>query len=637
MSCANCQNRIEAKLKNTAGIEGAEVNYNTGTATVAYNASLITFNDIKAAIVQLGYTVQDSTVKTRISQIIGTLLILLALYILLEMFSTSSLAASFPIAREGMGYGMMLIIGLITSVHCIAMCGGINLSQTLVRAKDQEIGGTRELSSKTKLVTNTLRLRTTNPDPQSPFPISHSLLLPSVLYNGGRLISYTAVGVLVGTLGSLITISERFRGTVFLAAGILMLLMGINMLGLFPSLRRFTPRLPNFFTQKINGQKISRWPLIVGFLNGFMPCGPLQAMQLYALSTGSPIRGGVSMFLFCMGTIPLMFALGAVSGILSGAKGQAFSRRVMQVGAVLIAAMGLAMFSNGWNLTGRTSPLDRVTAFLKQGPAQAGEKNFDTVIENGVQLISSTLHPRYYTPIFVQQGIPVRWTINAPPGSITGCNDVMVIREYGIQHAFKPGENIIEFLPTKTGRFAYSCWMGMIRSSITVLAEGESVAEAAAANAAAEAVIAPTPAGVNIPTDEIAVAQIAGDHQTVVMRLGDGGFTPSIVVMQRQIPAHWNIAVDSGNPGSRSLIFPAYYAALETKQGDNSIPIIPIHDFELSTADNTFYAYVKVVDDIKRVDIAAIKAEVAEFQTLIYPPAYFELANSGGCCSRRRS
>jgi len=129
------------------------------------------------------------------------------------------------------------------------------------------------------------------------------------------------------------------------------------------------------------------------------------------------------MFLFCLGTIPLMFALGAASSALSGAKGQTFSRRVMQTGAALVAALGLVMFSNGW--------------------------------------------------ITVQQGIPVRWTIKAPPGSITGCNNSIIIREYGIQYDFKPGDNVIKFTPAKTGRFRYSCWMGMIQSTITVLAKGE--------------------------------------------------------------------------------------------------------------------------------------------------------------------
>jgi uncharacterized protein len=455
MTCVNCQNRIEKKLKKTPGLQDVTVNYSTGMAAVTYDASEISFDEISAAIESLGYQVSEGNGKNAVTRIVGTLVIILALFMLMRTFGTSKLAADFPLAQEGMGYGMLLVIGLLTSVHCIAMCGGINLSQTL--------GGNGESTPKTTYI----------------------LLLPGILYNGGRLVSYTAAGVLVGALGSVITVSGRFQGAVQLVAGVFMVIMGLNMLGLFPVLRRFSPRMPKVFTARIDGRKTGRGPAVVGFLNGFMPCGPLQAMQLYALSTGSLVRGGVSMFLFCLGTIPLMFALGAISSALSGARGQAFSRRVTRAGAVLVAALGLVMFSNGWSLSGFTNPLDGAASIKSasvQVQAAPGASDlrppdsrpptatpFAPVIQNGAQIVNSTLQPNRYPAITVQQGIPVRWIINAPPGSITGCNYRMIIREYGIQYTFKQGENVIEFTPTRAGRFSYSCWMAMIYSTITVL------------------------------------------------------------------------------------------------------------------------------------------------------------------------
>jgi len=451
MYCVNCRNTIEKELKNTDGIKNAKVNYNTGTATVTYDASVTGFDKISAIIESLGYKTLEIQEKTALKsktvlRIVGTLVIILALSMLMRTFTTSKLAAAFPLAKEGMGYGMLLIIGIFTSVHCIAMCGGINLSQTLRKNRETELVST------------------------------YSMLLPSIQYNGGRLVSYTAVGVLVGALGSVITLSGRFQGIVQLAAGVFMVLMGINMLGLFPALRRFIPRMPAklqeslaaVFEKKDDKQKVERGPLVIGFLNGLMPCGPLQAMQLYALSTGSPIRGGISMFLFCLGTIPLMFALGAVSSAFSGVKGQAFSRRIIYAGAVLVAALGIVMFSSGLSLSGFANPFDKA-ANLKLASTQT---KGDSVNQNNVQIINSTLQPNRYPAITVQQGIPVRWIINAPQGSINGCNNRMIIREYGIQYTFKPGENVIEFTPAKAGRFRYSCWMAMIQSTITVLADG---------------------------------------------------------------------------------------------------------------------------------------------------------------------
>jgi hypothetical protein len=89
--------------------------------------------------------------------------------------------------------------------------------------------------------------------------------------------------------------------------------------------------------------------------------------------------------------------------------------------------------------------------------------------KDDVQVIKSTLSPYQYPNITVKVGTPVKWLIDAPSGSINGCNNRMFIREYGIEYTFKSGENVIEFTPSKTGKFQYTCWMGMIRATITVV------------------------------------------------------------------------------------------------------------------------------------------------------------------------
>ena len=203
----------------------------------------------------------------------------------------------------------------------------------------------------------------------------------------------------------------------------------------------------------------------------------------------------------------------------------------------------------------------------------------------------------------------------------------MIIREYGIEHRFTQGENVIEFTPERTGRFPYSCWMGMIRSSITVVAEGASIADVP------EPSLEPAPAGVQIPTDSIALAERAGSFQTIQINLRDDGIDPAIIVLQRGLPALWTITNDSLDPGNSRLIFPAYYTHIDMEPGDNTIQLMPTSDFDFSTADNVFYGYVKVVDNLNKVDIEAIKAEVSAFETMIYPEAYFDAAaQGGGCC-----
>ena len=131
MTCVNCQNKIEKKLGNTAGIEHAEVNYNTGTASVTYDADIISYKSIVGIIEKLDYEVLQENVRqgTDSGREAGILLIIIALYMIIQQTGLLNLLVPSQLAEARMGYGMLFVIGLITSVHCVAMCGGINLSQ----------------------------------------------------------------------------------------------------------------------------------------------------------------------------------------------------------------------------------------------------------------------------------------------------------------------------------------------------------------------------------------------------------------------------------------------------------------------------------------------------------------------------
>lgn len=432
MSCVNCQNKIEKKLRSTAGVQTADVSYAAGTAAVTYDADVVSVEKLAAIIQKLGYQVVAGRHQSGSAmRSAGLLLAIAALYMLLEHFGFLNLLAPSQLAETNMEYGMLFVIGLITSVHCVAMCGGINLSQCIPKSEAPESAG------------------------------RFSSLRPAFLYNLGRVLSYTAVGFVVGALGSVVTFSPAAQGVLKLIAGGFMVLMGLNMLGIFPGLRALTPRMPKGIARRIDSEKSkSGSPLVVGLLNGLMPCGPLQAMQIYALSTGNAFAGALSMLLFSLGTVPLMFGLGA----LSSALGRRFTKRVMTVGAVLVAVLGLSMLSQGWSLSG----FDTGRNTLLQGESSVS----GPVLEDGVQVVHSTLSPGQYPAITVWAGTPVKWIIDAPKGSINGCNNRLLIQEYGVEYALKTGENVITFTPGETGTFGYSCWMGMIRSSITVVEPG---------------------------------------------------------------------------------------------------------------------------------------------------------------------
>ena len=228
-----------------------------------------------------------------------------------------------------------------------------------------------------------------------------------------------------------------------------MLAMALNLLGCF----RFLPslRLPG----RLSGLFRSRSSFVIGLANGLMPCGPLQAMQLFALSTGSWYMGALSMFCFSLGTVPLMLGVGLISGTLN----RRFAGPMRIACAALVAVMGMSMLQNALSLAGFAT-----LAAVQPESTEDGVAYFS----DGVQLVHTTLDYRSYAPITVKAGIPVRWTITADSRVLNGCNEALAIPEYSIQKGLAPGDNIIEFTPAEIGTFPYSCWMGMIRSSITV-------------------------------------------------------------------------------------------------------------------------------------------------------------------------
>lgn len=426
MACASCEKKIERKLNRTAGIHKVTVSYSKGTAEISYDSDMITRKDIKNIVNSLNYEVleEHSSEVTNLNRGLGAAVLILAIYVFMKQFGLFNLFNFFPQAEKGMGYGMLFFIGLLTSVHCVAMCGGINLSQCIPQsAKSKEKG--------------------------------KSSLRPSLMYNTGRVISYTVIGGIVGSIGTVISLSGGAKGIVQLLAGFFMVIMGLNLLNIFPWLRKLNPRMPKVFAGNIDVEKRSNSPLYVGLLNGLMPCGPLQAMQLYALSTGDPLKGALSMFLFSLGTVPLMFGLGALSSVLS----RKFTKKAMSAGAVLVIILGISMFQNGLGLSGFALADPQVRQAASENKAE---------IQDGVQIVNTTLGSGRYEPITVQSGIPVKWTVTAEEGSINGCNNRIFIPEYEIEKKFKIGENIIEFTPKEAGTYGYSCWMGMIRSTITV-------------------------------------------------------------------------------------------------------------------------------------------------------------------------
>lgn len=431
LTCTGCETKIEEKLKKMKGIQKVKASYAHETVSITYDSQKVQMKDIVKALDELGYdikreanNVQKKSSTGSNNQLIVMGIIILGFYLIIKR----TIGFNFiPEISPNMGYGILFVVGLLSSLHCIAMCGGINLSLCVSYKFEQE--GNSKLGK----------------------------VLPSILYNGGRVLSYTMIGGLVGAIGSVFSISNMGSAFITIIAGVFMVIMGLNMLNLFPGLRRMAPHMPKIFADKIYGAKTSKGPFIVGLLNGLMPCGPLQAMQLYALGTGSLMAGALSMLVFSLGTVPLMFAFGALGSMISSKS----AKNMVKCSAMLVIVLGVIMLNRGMAFTGLT--------LLSFAAGADGENVNISTITGEEQQITTTLERGRYAPITVQEGVPVKWIINADSSDLNGCNNEMIIPEYNIKQKLRAGENVITFTPTKTGKFGYSCWMGMISSSVTVV------------------------------------------------------------------------------------------------------------------------------------------------------------------------
>lgn len=609
MTCTGCETRIENAVKKLDGIEKVKAIYNSSNVYVTYNADAVKLKTIIDTIEKLYYTVKNkptdmtNNIKTsnisdnepkwpEVGQIAGIAVIVLALYVIIK----NTIGFNFvPEVNQSMGYGILFFIGLLTSLHCVAMCGGINLS-VCVRYKASD--GDSKLDR----------------------------LKPSLLYSVGRVISYTIIGGIVGGIGSVVSFSGAAKGLVAILSGIFMVIMGINMLNIIPALKKFNPRMPKIFAKKVHENSGSRGPLVVGLLNGLMPCGPLQAMQLYALGTGSAMTGAISMFLFSLGTVPLMFGFGAVSSFLSSK----FTHKMMKVSAVLVLLLGIIMLNRGLSLSGfNTNPVFGASS------TQGGVAK----IEGNVQIVSTKLDSGRYSPITVQKGIPVRWIITAESKDINGCNNRLNIPEYNIENMpLKAGENVIEFTPDREGKFVYSCWMGMISSNIKVVSDVSSLrdeditdnsdsqgAVSGSGGCCGAASKATKFANGKIPTDEVAISKINGDKQEVTVTVNDYGYLPAVVVLQKGIPAKIKFNTDKLNICNSIVVFPEYQAQMDLKNEKETPELSPTLDFTFQCGMGMLHGYVKVVDNINTISIEEIKNEVNS-----YTPSAG--SSAGGCC-----
>ncbi len=626
MTCPACESRISKSLLALGGVADARAQVRGGRVEVEYDESLIDLGTIKSAIERVGYAVREKReAGTKIA--VGFGVLLAALYLLA---SSSGLFNALPKVDASLGYAMLFVVGLLTSIHCVAMCGGICLSQS-VRRRDEAT--------------------------ETDFRSRLKKLTPGLLYNGGRVLSYTVIGGIVGALGAAFSFSPAMRGAIAGLAGLFMVILGLRMLGLLkgaPRLARLVPARLRAAGAKAAFALRSRGPFAVGILNAFMPCGPLQTMQLYALGTGSALAGAAAMFLFSVGTVPLMLVFGLTAALLP----RRFVPVMVKASAVLVMFLGVVTFGRAAALSGIPLPDFSSLSFASGGTAQASmipaggasasRSRLAAVIENGVQTITTEFKDGYYVPFTVQAGVPLKWTIRVKEEDLNGCNNPVEVPGYRIRKVLVPGDNLIEFTPAKEGAIPYSCWMGMIRSRITVVKDLAAVGSGAGDDGGSPSDLLgsggsagggccsgsnnPEFADGRVPADTIGMPIVKDGIQEITVTVGNSGYSPAAFVLQKGMKAVIKFKGEAITSCNSPVVFPEYNGALDLAKGQSETPAIPVtDDFTFRCWMGMLNGYVKAVDDLDKVDIEKVRAEIQAYR------AAGSGGGSGGCCGKSPS
>jgi sulfite exporter TauE/SafE/copper chaperone CopZ len=427
MVCSSCERIIQEDVRNLVGVQNVKASFKASTVVVIYDSNKCSYDDIKRTIKKCGYNVTSHpNSKESSSQFIqNALLIIGMIFVMTKLTSLSNYFDISSILNSNATYFVIFIVGLLSSLHCVGMCGGIMLSQSL----------------------------------------SQNDIKAPLLYNLGRVISYTILGGVIGAVGSALSINTNTSIIIYILAGVFMIIHGANTIG-FKVFRGLSFRLP--FTSKCPSKSTNSTPFVVGLLNGFMPCGPLQTMQLFALSTGSITQGALSMFIFSVGTVPLMLLFGYMASSLS----KNTSKKLIKFSGALIIVLGLVTANRGISLAGvNINPLNTYDNYVSSNNNVSDFSNDYGVatIEDGVQTIKITADYYGYTPnlVYIKKDIPTRFIIDGK--QLSGCNNSIIIPSLNIEKQLQKGENIIEFTPNNVTSIDYSCWMGMIGGSIEVV------------------------------------------------------------------------------------------------------------------------------------------------------------------------
>lgn len=439
MHCRSCELLIERNLSEIEGIKKSEASYKNGLATVYFGDNVPADAAVLKAIVAAGYSVGTAVPLRWFSRDAkeyfdlaagGVVLFALFLAAKIARFGTFS-----PDFGDAPAYPVVILVGLTAGIStCMALVGGLVLGLSARHAELHPEAGRWEKFK------------------------------PHLSFNAGRIIIFTVLGGAIGSLGSVFQISPTVVGWLIAIAGVVMLILGLKLIEIFPKFSANVFALPPAIGKWLGLNRRAKsyshiGSALAGALTFFLPCGFTQAMQVYAISTGSFTRGAFIMGLFALGTAPGLLGIGGLTSFVKGAFGKTFFKFV-GLAVIVFAFMNI---SNGMTLSGFRLP-DLSVPQKKQ----AVENNVPPV-KNGFQVIRMKQWAGGYEPnqFTIKKGVPVRWEVEGT--TPYSCSNTLVIPALRVGARLRMGVNVVEFTAPQAGRLAFSCAMGMYTGYFDVI------------------------------------------------------------------------------------------------------------------------------------------------------------------------
>ncbi len=455
MHCASCVVLIESRLLEIDGVKKAKADLSKGRLLIEYEGNPPTVSRLNSIFKDDGFIFSGQVAKAkkdrkdlkerllpRTVELAGSFFIAFVILYLFSLLNRSSLSSAVNV-NETSSIFVFLLFGFMASLSsCSALVGGIIVSMSK-RWND--------LSGKDEPVIRRLG--------------------PHFAFNLGRLVSYAAAGALLGAIGARLELTGGLGPALTISVSLMMIILAFQMLG-FKSFNKFQIRTPAFLTCSASDGR--RAPFLMGALTFLLPCGFTITAQSLSLISKSPLKGGLMMLTFALGTLPALLGIGLASVKLGGRPG--LSRRFMQVAAVIVLFFAFFNIDSQLNVLGYSNFSDVASGINEAILIARGEIPASAElapIEDGVQVIRMDAYSYEYSPAYfkVREDIPVRWEITDQGTS--GCTNAVIAR--GLFEGEIPltqGEvSVKEFTPNKAGRYKFSCWMGMVSGMIDVIGE----------------------------------------------------------------------------------------------------------------------------------------------------------------------